>query len=155
MAVETVEAGLVFFLKATVAVTALVGTQVYPDQTPEGVSGARIVVKRVKENRDRTLQGRTPESTAEVLLECYGGRWGTGYTTARTLADAVLNADGGLGGQKLESYGNTPTALFHTVVIQATRCDNDTDQAEPNRDATGRNEEWVELTLIVSYLKQT
>jgi hypothetical protein len=152
---ETLEAGLVFFLKATAAVATLVGARVYPDQTPPGVSGARIVVKRVKESRDRTLAGRTPESTAEVLIQCYGTRWASGYTASRSIADAVLAADGGLGGQKLESYGNTLAAKFDTVVIQAVRCDNDTDQSEPPRDSSDHNEEWVELTLVISYIKQS
>lgn len=148
----TIEAGLVAFLKADSGVGALVGSQVYPDQTPQGVTGARVVIVVAKDTPDQTLErGATVDATAELTVTCYGGKWGPGYTAARSLADAVLAANGG--GSK--AFRGFFAGAWGGVLVQCCRADNGLDHSEPSRVAGGRNEEWVEIAATVTYQKQT
>jgi Protein of unknown function (DUF3168) len=152
----TLVEGLVAFLSATEEVTVLLGgtvpTPIYPNESPPNAPTPRITVKRTAEKDDYTLdKGASKSPTATVTIECWGGRWGKGYTAARTLADAVLDADGGLGGLTLESY----RGKLGTVVCQSCRFTGDADEDESPVDGSGRGQESVNLEFSVAYLKQS
>jgi len=144
--------GLRSFLAATPAVTAITGsTNIFPNESLQAALAPRIVYKRSDELDDDTLdRGHTKSPTARLGLTCYGGRWGTGYASGRQLADAVLNADGGLGGLTLKSY----RGLWGSVVIQSCRSEEDIDTEIAPVDGTGRGEQAVELTLAVASIEQ-
>jgi hypothetical protein len=148
----TLVEGLRVFLAASPGVTALTGAQnLFPAQGQQSTGEPRIVYKRTAEVDDDTLdRGKTKSPTATIELECYGGRWGPGYTTARQLADATLNADGGLGGLTMKHY----RGLFGTVQVQSCRNDEDVDEEQTAVDATGRGEMSVKLTFKIAYIKQ-
>src|SRR3954453_20764325 len=94
---QTLIEGLRAFLAATAAVTNLTGANVSPMQSKQGAPSPRLTLKRTAEADDDTLdKGHTKSPTATVEITCYGGAWGGGYATARQLANAVRNADGGL-----------------------------------------------------------
>lgn len=153
MATQTLIEGLVAFLKADTGVSNLVGANVFPNEALQGAAKPWVILKRTAETDDQTLTlGASKQPTATVTAECWGGAWGQapGYFTSRTLADAVLNATGGLGGRTLKSY----IGLLGTVVCQSCRCTDDVDGDEPPIDATGRGQQSVTLTFSIAYIKQ-
>jgi hypothetical protein len=77
--------------------------------------------------------------------------WGGGYKTARSVADAVLNADGGLGGKTLTTGFR---GLMGTLVVSSCRCEADADGDTSAIDGTGRGEQWVRLSFVLAYVEQ-
>jgi hypothetical protein len=148
---QTLIEGLRAFMAATPAVVALVSGSMHPNEGLQGGPTPRTVVKVQESIDDNSIDlGNAMQATAKVIMTCYGGRWGPGYTTARTLADAVLNADGGLGAKTLGAY----SGLLGFVQCQSCQATDDEDLDAPAIDGSGRGEQSVQLTFSIAYVKQ-
>lgn len=151
----TLVEGLIAFLEATPAVVALAGERIYAAEAQQNEAGRRVVVTRLSERDTYTLAGgATGHPVARVQVDCHGGAKGPGYTRARELADAVLAADGGAGGRRLDGYYGGKWGGASGVKVQSCRAEDDADGDEPPRAGGGCGEQSARLVLVISYVKQ-
>lgn len=100
------EEALYVRLTGDAAVTAIVGTAVYPQAAPQNLEPPFITYARVSAERLRSFDGPSGLARPRMQVDC----WAAGYRQARQLADATRRAlDGwrspadGVPGAMLES----------------------------------------------------
>ena len=91
-------------LVSDAAVTALVGSRIYPLTLPQGVTLPAIRYQRITGNSDPHLGGTTGLAVATVQLDCVG----TTYAGAEQVRDAVR--------ESLEAYQGTVSGVKITSV---------------------------------------
>jgi hypothetical protein len=88
------EEAMIAKLLATAAVTDLVSTRVYPGSVPQASAMPAIVVNRISGTPIYTDDGESGLQTARLELDC----WGDTYSSAKTVARAVIAALSGFVG---------------------------------------------------------
>jgi hypothetical protein len=88
------EEAMIAKLLATTAVTDLVSTRVYPGSVPQASTMPAIVVNRISGTPIYTDDGESGLQTARLELDC----WGETYSSAKTVARAVIAALSGFVG---------------------------------------------------------
>lgn len=83
-----IEADVVAYLLAQPAVTALVGTRIYPERFPPGVTMPAVTYQRVFGTEGINHEGPNGLGRARLQLDC----WADGYGEAVDLAEAVTDA---------------------------------------------------------------
>lgn len=103
-----VEEALVAHLRATAAVVALVGNRIFRGKVPDAAADLfpRIVYRRTSDAGDPVLRTvETNDMTCRITVDCHGRDDDSGYASARDVADAVEDADGGdAAGPGLRNY---------------------------------------------------
>jgi hypothetical protein len=90
----SIEEKIFYRLRTNDAVSALVGTRIYPIQLPPGRTLPAITYTRVSTVRGHCLGGPSGRLRPRIQIDC----WADTYSGARTLADKVrLCLDGFLG----------------------------------------------------------
>lgn len=85
---DTVEKALFDLLRLNTTVSALTSTRVYPQTIPQNTTYPAIRYNQISGIRDHTLTDTVEMVHARFQIDCYG----TSYSNARTLADAVRSA---------------------------------------------------------------
>ena len=111
---EAPEAFIYGRLTSTAAITAIVGTKVFPVMAPQGTIAPLVIYQRMNVSREPSLTG--PTGVPVVTLQLTS--WASSYETAKTLAREIRLAVDGYTG----TYGD--------VTIQRTNLVGEMDGAE-------------------------
>jgi hypothetical protein len=98
-----IEAGIYSRLSGSTAVTALVGTRVYPQVVPQGASYPNIRFAILSDETVHGLGGPTTLRQATIEIECFSQN---SYSGAISIADAVVK------------QMNTNSTTFGTINIE-------------------------------------
>lgn len=84
----SLEAGLYSYLTAQAAITAIVGTKIYPNRIPQGTALPCLMYSRTNTDHETQLAGAAGIATATMQIDCFATGAG-GYMTVKNLANAV------------------------------------------------------------------
>ena len=129
MAVATIEEGLVTFLLADAAITALVGTRIGP-WGAQGEDTPRISWTLISTEDESMVRLSSDEPSVRIQIDC----WASGMAGARALAKLVKNSRGGQASSvpRLKEYqGNMGGAW-----VQSCRMENELTEATDPFDAS-------------------
>ena len=88
----SLETGLYTALTEDSGISALVGTRIYPEIMPQGVTYPAISYQRVSTVRTTMLSGVDDFTEARIIIDC----WDSSYSGAKALAAAVKSAIDGV-----------------------------------------------------------
>lgn len=138
---STPEEKLTARLLAINAVTAIVGTRIYPEKLPQTVSRSSIVYRRVMTRRTNSAGGATKTGRAmlQLELEC------SSYTEAKSLAAAVRgDPEAGGGPSGLSGWVDSDGCIWHLV--------NERDEPGAIRPGQDEFEDWgITMDFVVWY----
>lgn len=103
----TIEEGLVYHLKNTAAITALVGQRVYPLRIAQGSAMPCIVVSRVSTQRILTHDTTGASGTAHPRFQF--DAWASTYAAAKAITDALRGVLNGYAGAMGDPTGSPVT----------------------------------------------
>lgn len=83
-----IESDLVSHLKADVALSALVGTKIYPLLAPQNVTNPYIVYQVINDNSNQCIEGEVYQNDTRFQIDC----WSTKYSEVKAIKEAVLNS---------------------------------------------------------------
>ena len=104
------EEALVAFLLADTALTALLGTNIYWMQKPQGVSTPVLVLTRISGTRDMQMLGPSGLVESRVQCDCDGLTYASAKNTARALRNRLSGFKGTQG-----------VMTFHGCFLEAER----------------------------------
>lgn len=84
----SIESDLVTHLKNDSAVSALVGTRIYPMKAPQSVTNPYITYQVINDNSNQCLGGSVYQNDTRFQIDC----WSTTYSEAKAIKEAVLSA---------------------------------------------------------------
>tara|TARA_R100000808_G_scaffold19186_1_gene41766 strand:- start:281 stop:694 length:414 start_codon:yes stop_codon:yes gene_type:complete len=82
-----IEAGIYSRLSGSTAITALVGTRVYPQAVPQGASYPNVAFSVVTDEVIHSTTGPTTLRQASLEVDCYSQN---SYSTAISISEAVI-----------------------------------------------------------------
>ena len=82
-----IEAGIYSRLSGSTAITALVGTRVYPQAVPQGASYPNVAFSVVTDEVIHSTPGPTTLRQASLEVDCYSQN---SYSTAISISEAVI-----------------------------------------------------------------
>ena len=97
----SLETGLYTALTADSTLSALVGTRIYPEVMPQGVTYPAVSYQRVSTVRTNLLSGVDDFTEVRIAIDC----WDDSYSGVKAVADAVKGAIDGvtvLGAQAIQ-----------------------------------------------------
>lgn len=84
----SIETDLVTHLKADSAVSALVGTRIYPLMAPQNVANPYITYQVINDNSNQCLGGSVYQNDTRFQIDC----WSTKYSEVKAIKEAVESA---------------------------------------------------------------
>ena len=97
----SLETGLYTALTADSTLSGLVGSRIYPEIMPQGVTYPAVSYQRVSTGRTNLLSGVDDFTEVRVIIDC----WDDSYSGVKAVADAVKSAIDGvtvLGAQSIQ-----------------------------------------------------
>jgi len=133
-----IEKGLYALLAGTSAVTAIVGTRIYPGKAAQNAGQRYVVYRRSFTEHRRNLRGSGSLKRATITVESFGAN----YNDAKTLAQAVYNAIGENG---------TSGVTWGGHAVRIARWEDETDEVIPPQMGDDAGVFSVLLDLVVWY----
>jgi hypothetical protein len=146
----TLEEALVSFLMADTAVTALIGTNFFPDSAPQGQTANYVVYHRLSTEDEQTLAASIDQPTADMELDFYAA------TRAGCMAieKALRESKGGQGGLRLKEFFGT-LGTVPGVQVLATVMQVESGGYTPTIDMSGRPAQMGTLAFRMTYAEST
>jgi hypothetical protein len=124
MSLIDVRPGLRAYLLADSAISALVGTRIYPITPPQGQELTHIVYHMISGQGDRHMQGRSGLSRPRIQIDC----WGATVDEAIALAGEVKERiDGFRGAMAWGTSSPQSSVIVQAIFFESERDDFDAD----------------------------